>query len=218
MGAVSIVVSTAGKTYLHSGFPVVESRSTPHRVRVIQIYERSFGLEACIAAEVGNATVVFFDPYYALSKQHYSVGSDVDVRFAGLAYTISVPTPGQTVHHPEIGDVSLDGAAILLPLANREGIGGETKGFGLAYITEHNSEADLDDYQFRAPVQAVSSETFLGVDIARVMATVMRPDDETPFDLEIAFLPRSPDAERVVAGADISGVLWLQGTAYGAYS
>lgn len=189
--SMAVIVSAGSKTYLHSAFPVFHSNSERYRVRIRQIRERSFGLEASVTAELGDAVLTFFDPYYAITKGQYEIGSDIEVRFTAIAYKVTVAGNAATVHHPEVGDITLDGAAILFPLTERNEQIDAQGGFGLAYITEPQSQADVDDYQFRAPIKAVCSADFLGRPTLRVSATVMRPSEGQEFDVEIGVLVRS---------------------------
>jgi hypothetical protein len=55
-GALGLVVSADSKTYLHSAFPVAVI-GIVHRVRVLEIHESSFDLEACITAQIGDARI-----------------------------------------------------------------------------------------------------------------------------------------------------------------
>lgn len=129
-GVLGVVVSAARKTYLHSAYPVAIN-GVAHRVRIVSVRESSFGLEACITAELGDAKINFFEPYYPLCSHLYRPGVELDVQLAAVAHQLIVPDIGQSVNHPEIGRTHLDGAAVLLPLREPAPEYLPASGFGL---------------------------------------------------------------------------------------
>jgi hypothetical protein len=215
-GTLGIVVSAESKTYLHSAFPVAVT-GIVHRVRVLEIHESSFGLEACITAHIGDARINFFEPYYALQFELYRPGVELDVSLAGIVYVLSVSERGQIVMHPEIGEINLDGAAMLLPIQEPAPSALPANGFGLAYVQSEQDGPGLDDYRFRGPVKQVESVEFLGRAAWRMAATVIRFENgQREIDIELYTLAdKISEGRRPVAGGDVTGVLWLQGIAEG---
>ena len=215
-GALGIVFSADSRTYLHSAFPV-SPKGIVHRVRVLEIHESSFGVEACITAQIGDARINFFEPYFAIQSDLYRPGAELGVSLAGIAYVLSVPDDGQAVMHPEIGKVHLGGAAMLLPIEQPPPSALPANGFGLAYVQSGQDAPGLDDYHFRGPVKEVEAVQFLGRAALRMTTTVIRADaGEREIDIELYALDgKISDGRRPFAGGDVTGVLWLQGIARG---
>ena len=215
VGVLGVVVSAASKTFLHTAFPVAAA-GLIHRVRIVEVHESSFGLEACITASIGEAKINFFDPYYALCSDLYRPGVEIDISLAGIGYLMAVSKAGQTVSHPEIGETHLDGAAVLLPINDPPPEPLPVNGFGLAYIHSQPNGPGLDDYHFRAPVKHIESVDFLTRPAWRLTATVLRLNDGTD-DIDIALYvldDKILEGQRPSLGTDVTGALWLQGTAF----
>lgn len=214
IGVLGVVVSAASGTYLHTAFPVAATGIT-HRVHILSVHESSFGLEACITASLGGAKINFFDPYYALCGDLYHPGAELDISLAGVCYLLAVPEPGQIVRHPEIGDTHLDGAAVLFPIDDPPPAPLPRNGFGIAYIQSQSNGPGLDDYHFRAPVKHIEPADFLTRPAWRLTATVLRINDGQD-DIDIALYvldDKIREGQPPSLGADVTGALWLQGTA-----
>jgi hypothetical protein len=214
LAALGIVVSANSETYLHSAFPLA-AKGIVQNVRVLEIHESSFGLEACITAQIGDARINFFEPYYALQSDLYRRGAELDVSLSGIVYLLSVPDRGQKVMHPEIGETHLDGAAMLLPIAQPTPSALAANGFGLSYVLAAQDGPGLDDYSFRGPVKRVESQEFLGRAAWQMTATVIRLENgERDVNLNLYVLDdKFRDGRRPSEGGDVTGVLWLQGLA-----
>ena len=212
-GTLGIVVTdNSSRTYLHSAFPV-GSRGPTHQIQVLRVSEASFGLEACVAASLGEAKIRFFEPYYALNTDLYRTGAQLNVTLSGIAYEIEVPDPDETVVHPEIGKVHLRGAAILLPLDQSGDLRLPTHGFGVTYMLAANEGPGPDDYRFRGVVKEVEGLEFFERPAWRFKVTVLRLDEgNIDMDIHIYVLDKNiRDGQRPAVGGDIAGTLWMQG-------
>lgn len=106
-GTLGVIVSDelSSHTYVHSAFPIA-SRGNAYSVQVLNVSESSFGLEACITAGLGGASIRSFEPRYALEPDLYSTGAQLKIALAGIAYHVEVPDSNETVIHPDIGEAS----------------------------------------------------------------------------------------------------------------
>ncbi len=216
LGVLAVVVSAASKSFLHTAFPVA-AQGIPHRVRILEVFESSFGLEACISASIGEAKINFFDPYYGLCSHLYTPGLEMDVSLASIGYLLSVLERGQAIKHPELGETRLDGAAVLLPINDPLPAPLPIDGFGLSYIHSSPERPGLDDYHFRAPVKSIESVDFLTRPASRLNATVLRSNNgRKAVDIALYVLDdKVGEVRRPYVGEDVTGALWLQGTAFG---
>lgn len=177
-------------------------------LREVVVWES--GLEAQTSATWGDVELTFFDTQYPMNRAWYETGKRYDFILSGLAYSARpagdrewtvdqhpevVAWVNRTVRDGEDADqtmvtVSLDGAAILLPVDGW----------------------DVDDYSFRGPVKSVDEfKSWLGQDGWRVRVTVMRCGDEDA-DLDILVTRHAwAGGEPPCVGQDIEGRLWLQG-------
>jgi hypothetical protein len=208
-----------GRAYLHSAFPAA-SAGCRHRIRIDSVHEVSCGLEARISGVLGDAALTFFDPLYSLNRRQYKPGAIVDVELAGIAYSLKVVPCGTTLK-TAVGDVSMEGAAVLIPAGKNASGGpsntfGDERAFGVAYIDQQDSYPVPDDYQFCAPVRDVKESDIGGIPVWKFRGTVMRVCDGTQeVDIDIyATREGMPDGAVPVRGDEISGALWLQGTLY----
>lgn len=207
-----VVTDSSPRNYLHTAFPIASARRT-HLVRVLNVRESSFGLEARITAELGDARITFFEPYYALNADQYQPGAELDVVLVGIVYRLEVPDPNQTVEHSQIGKVHLQGTSALLPIQDSDPEDLPNNGFGLAYILQPNERPGPDDYSFRGPVKNMQTVDFLTRPAWRITATLLRVNDgETDIDIELYVLDEKIRAgQRPAPGGDVAGVLWLEG-------
>src|SRR4051794_35067765 len=95
-----------------------------------------------------------------MRRSLYSTGAQLNVTLSGIAYEVEVPDPNETVVHPEIGEVHLQGAAILLPLDRSGGMMLPTYGFGVAHMSAASEVPGPDDYRFRGVVKEVEGLEF----------------------------------------------------------
>lgn len=207
----------SGRAYLHSAFPAVAG-GCKHRIHIDSVHEVSCGLEARISGVLGDAAVTFFDPLYCLNRDRYVLGELVDVELAGIAYSLKV-VPQGTKLKTAVGDVSMDGAAVLMSARKNDSGGsgntfGDEKAYGVSYIEQPDSYPLPDDYQFCAPVKDVQESKLAAIGVWRFRGTVMRVHDgcqEVNIDI-YATREGMPDGTTPVSGDEISGALWLQGT------
>jgi hypothetical protein len=206
-----------GRAYLHAAYPTAGAGCV-HKVRVSSVHEISCGLEARISGVLGDAAVTFFDPLYCLNRDRYRPGELVDVELAGIAYALRIMPPGTTLKSA-VGDVTLDGAAVLVSARKNDstqtnGAFGDEQAFGVAYIQQPDSFPAPDDYQFCAPVKGVEKSEIDAIPVWKFRGTVMRVHDGRQ-DVEIdiyATREGMPDTAAPVPGDEITGTLWLQGT------
>lgn len=212
-GSLGLIVKDGfARNYLHTAFPIA-TKGREHRVRILNVQESAFGLEARITAELGEAQITFFEPYYTLNYDRYRPGIELDLVLAGIAYRLHVPDPNQTVIHPEIGEVHLKGAASLLSMRDSDPGNLPKNGFGLAYVLAPSERPGPDDYTFRGPVKNIQAADFLTRPAWRITATLFRINDgEADVDIDLYVLEDNiRQGDRPVVRGDIGGVLWLQG-------
>ena len=53
-----------------AAFPIATRRQV-HRIRVLGVHESSFGVEARVTAQLGEARITFFELYFALKADRY---------------------------------------------------------------------------------------------------------------------------------------------------
>lgn len=213
-GALGLIVADGLRNYLHTAFPIA-SRGRARRIRVLDVHESSFGLEGRITAELGEAQITFFEPYYSLNSARYRPGAELEVVLAGIAYQLQVADRSQTVLHPDIGEVHLGGAAALLSMQDSDPGNLPNNGFGLSYILEPSDRPGPDDYSFRGPIKNIQAADFLGRPAKCINATLLRIDEgDTDVDIDLYVLDDKIRADQTpTIGDDITGVLWLQGFA-----
>ena len=206
-----------GRAYLHTAFPAASAGCT-HKIRIDAVHEVSCGMEARISGVLGDAAVTFFDPLYCLNRDRYRSGELVDVQLAGIAYALRIVPAGTTLQSA-VGDVTMDGAAVLLSARkhNSEPTSptvGDEQAFGVAYIQQPDSFPAPDDYQFCAPVKDVEESEIDTIPVWKFRGTVMRVyDGLKDVEIDIYATPESmPDTAAPVPGDEINGTLWLQGT------
>lgn len=213
-GTLGAVVKDSSRNYLHTAFPIA-TRGETHRIRVADVHESSFGLEARITAEIGEAKITFFEPYYVLNSGQYRPEVELDVILVGIVYRLQVADRNETVIHPQIGETHLGGAAVLLSMRDADSGNLPANGFGLAYILEPSDRPGPDDYSFRGPLKNVQPLDFLTSPASRMTATLLRINDgDIDIDIDLYVMDRKIHAGQMPAvGDDVAGVLWLQGFA-----
>lgn len=140
------------------------------------------------------------------------------MQVAGFAYSLRIVPAGTTLQSA-VGDVTMDGAAVLLSARkhNSEPTSptvGDEQAFGVAYIQQPDSFPAPDDYQFCAPVKDVEESEIDTIPVWKFRGTVMRVyDGLKDVEIDIYATPESmPDTAAPVPGDEINGTLWLQGT------
>lgn len=88
-------------------------------------------------------------------------------------------------------------------------------GFGLSYIQAQQEAPGWTTTKFRGPVKAVEACTFLNRPAWRVTATLLRSEDgQTDMDIPIyVSQDKLPPAFSPTRGTDLTGILWLKGSA-----
>ena len=122
------------------------------------------GVEAQIEANLGGATVDFFDCRYGENRNRYQEGAVLYFVLSAVAYDCG-PAEEEAIEPESWGsmrgkgdppkEMSLKGASILSP----------------------RTEWDRDDYDFHAPVQRVEKVEMLGQEAWLATATVVRTLD-----------------------------------------
>ena len=206
-----VQVDGDGTPELKTMFPHVGS-GLPYPMTLGEVVVWPDGVEAQIEANLGGATVDFFDCRYGENRNRYREGAVLDFVLSAVAYdcgpveeeAIEVPIkPGIWESMRGEGEpskeISLKGASILSP----------------------RDEWDRDDYDFHAPVRQVEKVEMLGQEAWLATATVVRALDiprsqaagsKEDFDLPILITAKawrhdSPPEP----GQDIAGTLWMQG-------
>jgi hypothetical protein len=207
----------SGRAYLHTAFPAAGA-GCKHRIRIESVHEVSCGLEARISGVMGDAAVRFFDPLYVLNRDRYRPGALVDVGLAGIAYSLRILPSGRKLQ-TAVGDVAMDGAAVLLPAGENTSeqthrTSGDEGAFGLAYIVQPATFPQRDDYEFCAPVKEVEESEIDAIPVWKFRATVMRfYEGRQEIEIDIyATREGMPEAVAPAPGDEITGTLWLQGT------
>lgn len=203
-----LLETTQERNVLMNGYPYAPG-GVRNRLKVERIHGSEVNGEALIEASFEDAVdITFFDPLYFREGHRYAEGQTYDFELSAIAYRIRRAEPQVfTVDRPELaailgapGDESrgpvaihTEGAAILLPI----------------------EQGEPDDYQFQAPIEAVSSFKIEGTRIYRARATLLRLDAPFVVDLYAAehVLPSGYEPRE---GDDVTGVLWLQGHLVGA--
>ncbi len=196
---------------LVSAYPYA-NRGVKHRLIIEEILPWSNGLEGCLRVTFRNdagPSLTFFDTRFYANRGRYRVGMEADVVLAGLAYRAEVAHPKpvfieklETIRAMRAGtehegddspiEVRLDGAAILMP---RDGAG-------------------PDDHEFQAPVKDIETFALDGRRITRLTVTALRLSDLDDEDVDLELYvdeERWGSNERPLPGADVQGLLWLQG-------
>jgi len=200
-----------GRNRVWSAYPFAR-RGVEHRLVLERIEVWENGLEARLQARFnGSALVGFFDTLYHVHRERYEPGREYAFVLAGLAYSLEVGRPDPIRftdpemierHREELREIGeelplaadgalelpFDGAAILLPLQDR----------------------DIDEYEFQAPAREVVTFRCGKWTVHAIRATVMIVGD-CEFDL-IIYAPE-PVLHGPVPkpGDDIRGKVWLQG-------
>lgn len=153
--------------------------------------------------------LTFFDSRYYANKKRIGVGMEADFILAGMAYfaevvhpePILIETPDviramragtDRADDPSPVEVRMEGAAILFP----------------------REERAPHEYEFQAPVTAVEAFDLLGRRMVRLTVTVARlidhEDEDVAIDLYVSDHVWGSN-ERPMPGADVRGLMWLQG-------
>jgi hypothetical protein len=141
------------------------------------------------------------------------------VELAGIAYSMAV-APRQTKLKLAVGDVSVNGAAVLMsagkktPERKEDRSLGDEMAFGLAYLEQTNPCPMPDDYRFCASVRDVMETEIAGIPVWKCRTAPMRiHDGRQEVKIDIYATPQSlRDGSPLGPRDETSGTLWLQGT------
>jgi hypothetical protein len=193
-------------------FPVI-GRGTQETLVIDKVHVWTSGIEAQVAARLGDACITFFDTDFVFSTGWYRAGAKAEFILSGLAYQCEPANEPDIVmdgHSPmlahfraaarlsgddpgaEPGTLGMKGAAILLPIDGW----------------------DRDDYQFRGTIGAVRPYPMLDVEGWLLTVCVLRSLDgsDREFNLNILVTRRVwQEQSPPEVGQDVRGALWLQG-------
>lgn len=166
-----------------------------HRLVIREVTPWEGEMEGWITASVphSDVTFTFFDTRFYANHSRYMVGEEAEFLLAGLAY-------GAYVDERTALDLGNDRTLQLQ---------------GVAMLVHHD-EADPDDYDFLAPVQASEPAAMGLFSLTRVTVTLLRPPCEDDIDRDVVVPLYVPERcwrseARPEPGNDLSGMLWLQG-------
>ena len=185
---------------------------TKHRLLIEEIRPWEEGFEGWIKATFPNdagPSLTFFDTRFYANRDRYKVGAEADFVLAALAYRATVVHPQpvfieklETIRAVRAGtehegddspiEVRLEGAAMLFP----------------------RETYSPDDHEFQAPVKDVEIFKLGERRITRLTVTVLRLSDLDDEDINLNLYVdegRWDTNERPMPGADVQGLLWLQG-------
>lgn len=212
LALISAVQETAQPRFvLVSGYPLA-AKGIRRRLLVERINPWQNGIEAWITTRLPSGDgpdLTFFDTHFYANRHRLRVGLEAEFILAGLAYTAEVAHPKPVViTKPETIRAMRQGTERpddLSPI--------EFHLEGAAMLFPHDKYAP-DEYQFQSPVKAVETFDAFDTRITRLTVTVARPmeseSDEIDIDLYVSDLMWRT-SERPRPGADVGGILWLQG-------
>lgn len=196
---------------LVSGFPYAAS-GPRRRLVVEEIIPWQNGIEAWIKASPpgdGGPSLTFFDTRFYANHHLMKTGLEADFVLAGLAYFAEVAHPEpvlitkeDTIRAMRAGTAQADD---LSPI--------EVRMEGAAMLFPRDDYAP-DEYEFQAPVKMVETFDVFDRRMSKLTITVARLMDDNDPDIDIELFVGDHvwrSNERPMPGADIRGVLWLQG-------
>ncbi len=179
-------------------------------IECVHVWES--GLEAQIKGSLGDTSIVFFDPLYAVNRAWYEAGRSYQFILAGIAYHCKrakdqiheIPEgnlldfirqqaieDGCDPDSDKLRQIHTQGMAVLLPI----------------------TEWDRDDYHFRGTVRSVKEIEMLEQPAWRLCITVLRMLDSNE-DINIDVIVTHNvwgETKPPCENDDIEGSLWLQG-------
>mgnify|MGYP001195860132 CR=1 FL=1 len=203
--------SVQQEQFLFSGYPVVTDGML-HKVQVAKVEPWEYGIEGWLHVLVGEnkVPVSFFDTRYYAGSAQLAVGEQVEVRLAGLAYSIR-PMQQRTIEveegplwemqknrRLEEGMTPEDASApVVIHLS------------GMAVFLPREGE-DCDDAEFAGVVDAIEHFDHAGIAMVKLDVVVMRMGDEA-FTLPIFVSEYVLNGFKPRVGDDIQGLMWVQG-------
>lgn len=166
-------------------------------ITITQVVPWANGLEGQVTGVCMGAAVSFFDTRFYANAIRYTIGETYSFRMGALAYKVGLAEEmeAESGEGDSVAKVSLRGASAFMP------------------ATLSNESADIDDFWFYSPLEAVPGQVEFTGRILRVYpVTLALPNDfEMRVSLYTALHTVSPDMEGVAPGDDLTGFLWLQG-------
>ncbi|CUW37141.1 conserved protein of unknown function [Magnetospirillum sp. XM-1] len=212
----SIVVGETGQdgqpgNVFASAFPWA-AHGTRHCLVIDNVQSWSNGLEGWITAsfpEGDGPSLTFFDTRFYANKDRYAVGKEMDFILGAVAYQATVVHPEpvfiekiETIRAMRAGseregddspiEVQMAGAAILFP----------------------RDDLSPGDHEFQGPVREVQTFDLSGRQITRLSVTLSRIHERESEDVNVTIYVEEGhwgSNERPLPGADVQGMLWLQG-------
>ncbi len=195
-----------------TAYPFIHAASTIP-VPIENIVAADTGYEGFIEGKIGAKTISFFDPFYALTRNRYTPGKTMQVRFGAFAYRLKKGL-GKEVRSYEPGLVSMT------KQDNPDRVKRDEAGREYLVIS-NDSKPNLmpieewgpSEYTFEGLIESVREMSFGEHDIYVLRTIIARSPGERDLLVDIcagqhtfreSFMP--------AAGASVSGGLWLQGT------
>lgn len=194
-----------------SGFPYAAS-GLRRRLAVEEVIPWENGIEGWIkASPPGNdgPSLTFFDTRFYANQRLMKTGLEAEFMLAGLAYFAEVAHPEpllitkeDTIRAMRAGTAQADD---LSPI--------EVRMEGAAMLFPRDKYAP-DEYEFQAPVKMVETFDVFDRRMTKLTITVARLLDADNPDIDLELFVGDHvwrSNERPIPGADVRGVLWLQG-------
>lgn len=194
-----------------SGYPFAV-QGVRHRLVIDEIIPWQEGMEAWIKASFPDGDgpqLGFFDTRYYAHHSRLKVGMEADFVLAGLAYSAEVA-------HPE--PVTITDPAVIQSMRQGTNDPDDTSPIkilltGGAFLFPREDYAP-DEFEFQAPVKAAQPFELRGRRLVRLTVTLVRLLDRVDEDIDIDLYVAEHvwrSNERPMPGADVQGVMWLQG-------
>lgn len=196
---------------LASAFPYAAT-GLRHRLVVKEILPWQSGIEAWIKASPpgdDGPSITFFDTRFYANQRLMKIGLEADFILAGLGYFAEVVYPEPVLitkeHTIRAMRAGTAGADDLSPIE----VGME----GTAMLLPRDDYAP-DEYEFHGPVKLVDTFDVFDRRMIKLTITVARLSDHNDSDIDIELFVGDHvwrSNERPMPGADVQGLLWLQG-------
>lgn len=213
-----LVVSNSAKQskFLFSAYPVALD-GTEVKVTIRKVEPWQYGIEGCIQGDVTSeeASICFFDTMYFAGSAELQIGDVVSYQLAGLAYWLR-PIQRRSL---EICEGAMWEMAKQRRLDDGESLEEASRPVevhmtGAAIFFQPGDNA-RDDAQFQGVIEAIEAFEHDGQKVYRLELVLMRPGDEE-FRLPVYASQRALEGYVPRLGADVEGVMWLQGRQVGA--
>jgi hypothetical protein len=195
-----------------TAYPFIHSPTT-HVVSIENLVAADTGYEGFVEGKVGSKTIVFFDPFFSLTRNRYSIGKATQVRFGAFAYRLKKGA-GKEVRSYEPGLINIT------RMDNPDKVKKDETGREYLAISNDSKpemfpieEWGPSEYTFEGVVESVRGGALGEHDVMLIRTVVLRGVGDRDLALDICagahtlregFMPAS--------GASMSGGLWLQGT------